>query len=38
MDSALIGLVLALVALIVLDVLALRHGVDSRTPSRKDWW
>jgi hypothetical protein len=37
--SGLEGLILGLVALIVLDVMALRHGRDSRSSSdaRRDW-
>ncbi len=38
METNLLGPVLAIVVLILLDVIALRHGADSRTPfGRRDW-
>lgn len=38
MDSAIIGLIAALIALVIFDLLALRYGADSRTTSRRNWW
>ncbi len=39
MDSALIGLIAAIVALVVLNLAALRFGADTRPsyPDRQDW-
>ena len=42
MDPTLIGLVLGLLALVLLDILALRFGADSRGRNgwrpQRDWW
>jgi len=39
MDTTAIGIAAFVLALVVLDVLALRFGVDSRRRSgRPDWW
>ncbi len=38
METVVLGPVLAILVLILLDVIALRRGVDSRTPfGRRDW-